>query len=41
MAVAKTSGEAIAYTGNFVKDSNTPCWNNRTEKYIAAQAVFD
>jgi hypothetical protein len=41
MAVATTSGEAIAYTGDFVKDSNTPRWNNRTKKYITAQAVFD
>jgi hypothetical protein len=41
MAVATTSGEALAYTGNFVKDSNTPHWNNRTAKYITAQAVFD
>jgi hypothetical protein len=24
-----------------VKDSNTPRWNNRTAKYITAQAVFD
>jgi hypothetical protein len=41
MAVAMTSGEAIAYTGNFEKDSNTPRWNNRTVKCITAQAVFD
>jgi hypothetical protein len=41
MAVATTSGEAIAYTGNFVKDSITPRWNNRTAEYITAQAVFD
>ncbi len=41
MAVTTTSGEAIAYTGNFVKDSNTPRWKNRTAKYITAQAVFD
>jgi hypothetical protein len=41
MAVATTSGKAIAYTGNFVKDSNTPRWNNRTAKYLTAQTVFD
>jgi hypothetical protein len=41
MAFATTSGEAMAYTGDFVKDSNTPRWNNRTKKYITAQAVFD
>jgi hypothetical protein len=41
MAVTTTSGEAIAHTGNFVKDSNTARWNNRTAKYILAQAVFD
>jgi hypothetical protein len=41
MAVAMTSREAIAYRGNFVMDSNTPRWNNRTTKYITAQAVFD
>jgi hypothetical protein len=41
MAVATTSGEAITCTGNFVKDSNTPRWNNRTAKYLAAQTVFD
>jgi hypothetical protein len=29
MAVATTRGEAIAYTGDFVKDSNTPRLNNR------------
>jgi hypothetical protein len=27
MAVARTSGEASAYTGDFVKDNNTPLWN--------------
>jgi hypothetical protein len=41
MAGTTTSREAIAYTGNFVKDSNTPRWNNRTAKYITAQAVFE
>jgi hypothetical protein len=41
ISVATTSGEAIAYTGNFVKDSNTPRWNNRTAKYLAAQTVFN
>jgi hypothetical protein len=41
IAVATSNGEAIAYTGNFFKDSNTPRWNNRTKNYIAAQAVFD
>jgi hypothetical protein len=41
MAVSTTSGEEIAYTGDFVKDNNTPRWNNRTEKYITAQAVFN
>jgi hypothetical protein len=40
MAVTTTNGEAIAYTGDFVKDSNTPRWNNGTKKYITAQAVF-
>jgi hypothetical protein len=41
MAVATTSGEAIAYTGNVKPDSNTPRWNNRaSEKCITAQAVF-
>jgi hypothetical protein len=41
MAVATTSGEAIAYTGNSKKDINTARWNNRTPKCITAQAVFD
>jgi hypothetical protein len=41
MAVATTSGDAIAFTGNFVKDSNTLRWNNRKAKYITAQAVFN
>jgi hypothetical protein len=41
MAVPTTSRQSIAYTGNFVKDSNTPRWNNRTAKYITARAVFD
>jgi hypothetical protein len=39
MAVTTTSGEAIAYTGNFVKDSNTPRWNNRTAKYGGADSA--
>jgi hypothetical protein len=42
MAVATTSGEAIAYTGNVKQDSNTPQWNNRASaKCITAQAVFE
>jgi hypothetical protein len=41
MDVATTSRDAITCTGNFVKDSNTPRWNNRTAKYLAAQTVFD
>jgi hypothetical protein len=42
MAVATTSGEAIAYTGNVKQDSNTPRWNNRASaKCITAQAVFN
>jgi hypothetical protein len=42
MAVATTSGEAIAYTRNVKQDSNTPRWNNRASaKCITAQAVFD
>jgi hypothetical protein len=41
MAIATTSWEAITYTGNFMKDSNTPRWNNRTAKYLTAQTVFD
>jgi hypothetical protein len=42
MAVATTSGEAIAYTGNVKQDSNTPRWNNRASaKCITIQAVFD
>jgi hypothetical protein len=41
MSVATTSGEAITCTGNFVKDSNTPRWNNMTAKYPAAQTVFN
>jgi hypothetical protein len=41
MAIATTNREAITCTGNFVKDSNTPRWNNRTAKYLAAQTVFD
>jgi hypothetical protein len=41
MAIATTNREAITCTGNFVKDSNTPRWNNRTAKYLAAQTGFD
>jgi hypothetical protein len=36
IAVAMTSRESIAHTGNFVKDKDNPRWNKRTEKYIAA-----
>jgi hypothetical protein len=41
IAVATTSREAISHTANYVKEEDNPLWNDRTEKYIAAQEVFD
>jgi hypothetical protein len=40
-AVATTNREAILNAANHVKEEDEPLWTDRTEKYIAAQAVFD
>jgi hypothetical protein len=41
IAVATTSREAISHTENYVKEEDNPLWNDRTEKYIAAWAIFN
>jgi hypothetical protein len=40
-AVATTSREALTNKANDVKDKDKPKWNDHTEKYLAAQAVYD
>jgi hypothetical protein len=40
-AVATTSREALTYKANNVNENDEPKWNNHTEKYLAAQAVYD
>jgi hypothetical protein len=40
-AVATTSREALTNKANNVKEKDEPKWNNHTEKYLAAQAVYD
>jgi hypothetical protein len=40
-AVATTSREAITNKANNVKEQDEPKWTDRTEKYLAAQAVYN
>jgi hypothetical protein len=40
-AVATTSREALTNKVNNVKDKDEPKWKEHTEKYLAAQAVYD
>jgi hypothetical protein len=40
-AVATTSREAITNKANNVKEEDKPQWTDHTEKYLAAQAVYD
>jgi hypothetical protein len=40
-AVATTSREALTNKANDVKEKDEPKWNNHTEKYLAAQSVYD
>jgi hypothetical protein len=40
-AVAMTSREALPNKANNVKEKDEPKWTNHTEKYLAAQAVYD
>jgi hypothetical protein len=40
-AVATTSREALTNKANGVKEKDEPKLNDRTEKYLAAQAVYD
>jgi hypothetical protein len=39
--VATTSREALTNKANVVKEKDEPKWNDHTEKYLAAQAVYD
>jgi hypothetical protein len=39
--VATTSSKALTNKANDVKEKDKPKWNGRTEKYLAAQAVYD
>jgi hypothetical protein len=39
-AVATTSREALTHVANNVKEDYTPLWTDRTDKSVAAQAVF-
>jgi hypothetical protein len=40
-SVAITSREAITNKANNVKEEDEPLWTDRTDKYLAAQAVYD
>jgi hypothetical protein len=40
-AVATTSREALTNKANNLKEKEEPKWNDHTEKYLAAQAVYD
>jgi hypothetical protein len=40
-AVATTSRKALTNKANDVKEKDKPKWNDHTEKYLAAQAVYD
>jgi hypothetical protein len=40
-AVATTSREALTNKANNIKEKDEPKWNDHTEKYLAAQAVYD
>jgi hypothetical protein len=40
-AVAMTSREALTNKANDVKEKDKPKWTDHTEKYLAAQAVYD
>jgi hypothetical protein len=40
-AVATTSREAITNKANNVKEEDKPKWTHHTEKYLAAQAVYN
>jgi hypothetical protein len=39
--VATTSREAITNKANDVKEEDKPQWTDRTDKYLAAQAVYN
>jgi hypothetical protein len=40
-AVATTSREALTNKANDIKEKDKPKWNDHTEKYLAAQAVYN
>jgi hypothetical protein len=40
-AVATTSREALTNNANDIKEKDEPKWNDHTEKYLAAQAVYN